>query len=745
MNRKRLGVLLCLGFILSALAVGPVAAGIEPLGAEIEPNDDLHTATYIKWIYDGKPEAFRSGTIDRPGDVDFYWFYARELDTLAVEWKRWGSPVAGRLSLYGPSGNLLAEADCAGTGVCLRYVFVLDNSSGPRYYLRVSDAGGAGGPDFAYQFTFTYLGKTDPNEPNDTPATATPIAYNTTGNGALIPCDEDDYYTFNAAAAGVIHIDAPPWQLLDESLTVIAELTDDWQSRYVSLPAAGRYFLRVFNITCDPDGEESIYDLYSLSITVSDPEPNDTPAQAVPISYGDERYGWLWPSGAADADFYRFDGRAGDDVKVYAWANKQLLDDEGNVIAEGGGWLTATLPDDGVYYVRVWLEIEWSDSYWLSLDLLGNSEPNDTPAQATPITYDQTVEGLIACTDVDYFTFNGRAGEEILIEQLTTYWWMLPYYQLLDHDQQVVAEIRYDWPYYPFGIHAFLPETGTYYLRVSEDDCADNTPVYEFTLERVIRPLYLSFNKAGSLQGVRFTTGDVLRYDPVTGRLAMYADLSDLGLNGNLTALDYRNYSLLLGFAARYTLPGLGPVQPQDLVSVHLTTTGENTTADPVMMQFDGSRVGLTTSGERLGAVAVINSEYPERLFLTTTGRATVPAEGYFTLENEDMPWFTVRDDGFYTDGDWRPYFDGSLYGLGPAAIAGADVDNLRSAGGDALWFSFNQTVTFGGIRFDPGDIAVCFDLWGEDDLCESITKYFDASDAGFGGYRIDAFKVGDY
>lgn len=747
MNHKGLGILLFLAFFFSARAAGPAAAGIEPLGAEIEPNDDIHTATFIKWINEGKPEAFRSGTIDRPGDVDFYWFYPHPLDTLAVEWQQWGSPVAGRLSLYDSSGNLLAEADCAGTGICLRYVFVLDNNSWqPRYYLKVSNAGGAGGPDFAYQFTLNYLGKTDPNEPNDTPATATPINVGEwrSQQAALVPCDENDYYAFDAAAEGVIQLYAPPWQLFDANLTMIAEGSTDWESRYVDLPAAGRYFLRVFNITCDPNSEESIYELYDLNITVSDPEPNDTPAQAIPISYGYGRSGWFWPSGAGDVDFYRFDGRAGDDIEVYAWVSKQLLDGQGNTIAEGEGNLYVTLPVDGPYYLRLSSESEWADSYYLNLTLLGHSEPNDAPAQAAPIAYDQAVEGLISCTDVDYFTFAGRAGEEVLIEQETTYSWMLPYYQLLDHNQQVVAEIHYDWSYYPFGIRVFLPETGTYYLRVSEDDCADSTPVYVFTLERVIRPLYLSFNKAGALQGVRFTAGDVLRYDPATGRLEMYADLSDLGLNGNLTALDYLNYSLLLGFAARYTLPGLGPVQPQDLVSVDLLASGQDTTAYPVMMQFDGARVGLTTSSERLGAVAAINWEYPQRLFLATTGRARVPAEGYYTLENEDLPWFTVRDDGFYTAGDWRPYFDGSLYGLGPAAIAGADVDKLRTAGGDALWLSFNQAVTFGGVRLDPGDIAVCFERWGEDDRCDSITKYFDASDAGFGSYRIDALEVGD-
>ena len=84
MNCKRLGILLFLGFFLSALGVGQAAAGIEPLGAEIEPNDNFDTATFIKWDADTKPEAFRSGTIDRPGDVDFYWFYAYPLDTLAA-------------------------------------------------------------------------------------------------------------------------------------------------------------------------------------------------------------------------------------------------------------------------------------------------------------------------------------------------------------------------------------------------------------------------------------------------------------------------------------------------------------------------------------------------------------------------------------------------------------------------------------------------------------------------------------
>ena len=60
------------------------------------------------------------------------------------------------------------------------------------------------------------------------------------------------------------------------------------------------------------------------------------------------------------------------------------------------------------------------------------------------------------------------------------------------------------------------------------------------------------------------------------------------------------------------------------------------------------------------------------------------------------------------------------------------------------LWLAFDRPVTFGGIRFDPGDIAQCADdPFDHRDPCRTVSKFFDASDAGLAGFKVDALEVG--
>src|SRR5690606_13557893 len=142
--------------------------------------------------------------------------------------------------------------------------------------------------------------------------------------------------------------------------------------------------------------------------------------------------------------------------------------------------------------------------------------------------------------------------------------------ELYDAGQNLVAAGS-DFAEY---LYAILPAGGTYYLKVYTDSWCewDFHETYGFTAAVLEQPLYLSLNTGGTLPGVTFTAGDILRYSAATGQFEMYVDMSDLGLNGNLTALDFNDLcrrddyqAIFLGFAARYNLPGTGLVWPQDL------------------------------------------------------------------------------------------------------------------------------------------------------------------------------------
>src|SRR5690606_23104241 len=132
-------------------------------------------------------------------------------------------------------------------------------------------------------FTFNYLGKTDANEPNDSVAAATPIAYGEARTGVIWPCEDVDYYAFDALANDEIEITAyGDWQLFDAGQHVVAESSEYWESRYVFLPAGGRYTLRIIpydGSMCDWAGRVRVG-------LLGNSEPNDTIQRATPIAYG---------------------------------------------------------------------------------------------------------------------------------------------------------------------------------------------------------------------------------------------------------------------------------------------------------------------------------------------------------------------------------------------------------------------------------------------------------------------------
>lgn len=754
MNLKRLGMIVILAILIAAVTMGvsaapardgdsaPASIGINPNGPEVEPNDDFDTASAIAF------GAKRGGTIDRPGDVDFFVFQADPFDIMRIDWRPWGSPIKGVLTLYDENRVVLEEVSCAGNGICLERTLMppggeLGRSS--TFYLKVASADGRGGPAYTYYFTFDFAGMADENEPNDSMATATPLVFGEEKIFAGWPEGDVDYFQFSAVAGEELRISWRneggynfQWRLVDANNVTIAE-GDGYG--YAFIPASGQYYLEAIPLTTRYHG-----------VTVSRlgmPEPNDTPAQALPIVPGDDTiYGVFRP--CDDVDYFKFIAQPGDDYLIEGGMHVQVLDEDLNVIIDSDKWSNSFIAQEAdLYYLRLANKDEsceeWTD-YYLGFSKQSTPEPNDSVEQAYPIAYDQTVTGNVSPSDTsDYFSFNGRAGDDLLIEKPHSYQVRVI---LLDAQQNVLGSTNGgSWE----SFRITLPNTAAYYLQAVYADWWGYARGYEIKVNQIAWPIYFSLNKSGTLQGVHFTAGDVLRYSSDTGRIEMVVDMSDLGLSGNLTSLGMFRWcqgetgTMFFGFGGTFSRAGLGTVTSQDLVRFEPTSLGANT-AGTLSVGFDGSDVGLTGTSERLDAAG--GDECPS-LFLSTMGRAQVPFDlGSLIAADEDvLRFYGVYENGLGPDtgGRWDAFFDGSALGLGAADLVGADETYWDSLTGKGYaWFSFDRAVTISGISFAPGDIAQCTPSWVNGEArCLDYHKLFDASEAGLGAYRIDAFEVG--
>ena len=124
------------------------------------------------------------------GEVDIYSFVGAAGTTITAEIDadRSGSTLDSVLSLLDDTGAVLAENDdSAGLGRDSRVEFVLPSSG--LFFLRVRDSFNEGGQAFSY--TLTLEGASAPVaaggeiEPNDTPASATPIAFGASISGVI--------------------------------------------------------------------------------------------------------------------------------------------------------------------------------------------------------------------------------------------------------------------------------------------------------------------------------------------------------------------------------------------------------------------------------------------------------------------------------------------------------------------------------------------------------------------------------
>jgi len=120
---------------------------------EAEPNDDTQSAQHVE------AGMIVNGTVSKPSDRDWYKFDVQAGSTMVFEVtaRKLGSPLDAKLTLYNSRGKVLAEVDDVedqSEGMLTHHadpVIVHKFSEGGTCFLRLIDAQGKGGDNYAYR------------------------------------------------------------------------------------------------------------------------------------------------------------------------------------------------------------------------------------------------------------------------------------------------------------------------------------------------------------------------------------------------------------------------------------------------------------------------------------------------------------------------------------------------------------------------------------------------------------------
>lgn len=215
--------------------------------------------------------------------------------------------------------------------------------------------------------------------------------------------------------------------------------------------------------------------------------------------------------------------------------------------------------------------------------------------------------------------------------------------------------------------------------------------------------IYVSTSGAGKMGALRYASADILAYDVATETWSLYFDGSDVGLTRNMNNFAIREFgTILMTLALPQNVPGVGAVQPQDILLFTPTTLGEDTTGT-WQLYFDGSDMELTTTGERLDALAIRTSQ----LLVSTQGNGKVDATGQeLTVRDDDVLVAYLWELGANTAGYWMRLRDQAVL---PDMVA-ENVTGLYHAPNDPtnydLYVSFANKFNVGGVKGQAGTIV---------------------------------------
>jgi hypothetical protein len=462
-----------------------------------------------------------------------------------------------------------------------------------------------------------------------------------------------------------------------------------------------------------------------------DGEPNDTFATAAPLTpsgggylWADSRHGYFLTP--ADVDFYAFQTDAegvvlsviiDGDLPIPLRVEMALFDATHNLLAEDttcssdstifgdenappGSYFLRVRPCAGTYDANQPYRILDYYGTIVSPADLTEVEPNDTLAQATPITYGQIVAGDFEYNTgdcaADWFRFQGRAGDT------------LRFLDYRNNDYQVGLGHLYDAAgnYLPETV--VLPADGTYYLKLLSkdpewDDCYSGE--YRFRLGEEALWVSAGVNALGGNTAIN--QSDIVTRKTGANQWAIVFDASDVGITKDVVAFDrLPNGSLLLSLGAAQTVPGLGKVMPQDVIRFLPTSLGNNT-AGTFEWFLDGSDVGLTTSGEKIDAINW-RADVAQPLSISLSGAGSLPRQsgGNLAVADEDVINFVATQVGATSAGKWRMGFDGSTRpGLGAEDVNALVRINLDPARLSFELMALTDAFNLGGQTGGPLDV----------------------------------------
>ncbi|MCH7755672.1 T9SS type A sorting domain-containing protein [candidate division KSB1 bacterium] len=230
-------------------------------------------------------------------------------------------------------------------------------------------------------------------------------------------------------------------------------------------------------------------------------EPNNDMSSATAIAYGESKKASIDPGG--ELDYFEFNGSAGDTIQADITAQTcgseldgfmTLVNSNGDTIAQsndefvGFGTdpkLQAILPEDGNYFLIMdsWDNAENNDPvggpdlfYELSLNTFSPPfEPNDSPAQATPVQFNERLAaGLDLKGDIDFYTFDAQTGDFLAVQVFLAGVGLLdpqvlsslsPVVTLFDVDGTTVLDTENSTI-----LQTTLPSDGTYFLAIADLD-----------------------------------------------------------------------------------------------------------------------------------------------------------------------------------------------------------------------------------------------------------------------------------
>jgi predicted secreted protein len=478
-----------------------------------EPNDAADQATAI--AYGSSVNA----DICPAGDVDYYVFSGNAGDIIVADIDAWvnGSALDSYLTLYASDGVTEITANDDYDGLDSRIVYNLP--SGGTYYLVVRELshGSEGGPDYDYTLSLSVTPPPPDVISNWTSSAPTPDGYIQPGEWA----DAAAYDITVVRAKGERPRYAPGKEggevSTGRSLEALSgprgEVRSEAVTLYVKNDATHLY------LAIDNPNDTTVFEYDEMGVYFDDnPLPSDGRWTSLFCGNADgEGNFWVNPAGYWNGVAYR-EIIAGPDYCGIVDPAPGVSGVVGHASGHAQAELTIDLtnsalramPGDGIgMYLWILNSDTWMlEGQWPSVVQWDNPatygqvrlaapdvcvdlrEPNDEPGFATGIAYGDKLTDPVICPagDVDYYVFNGSAGDIIVADiDAWTIGSALDSYLILyagDGVTEITANDDYDdYDDLDSRIVYNLPSGGTYYLAVRElSHGSEGGPDYYYTL-----------------------------------------------------------------------------------------------------------------------------------------------------------------------------------------------------------------------------------------------------------------------